>query len=569
MTTTDQITTTNALVERLTGPIRGEAVEPKELVLPESGVMNPLEEWAREEAESQFLDLALTLPVGLVMTSLSCHGATYVQTPHFRTSTTVQHIGLAGSGIGKTTLLGNSHEVLDGALKASQAEMAAWVADRLAFAATLPGQDMPAWEKVYRAGLCSEGMLLDSTTMEGLRNALSKNGSHQGIWTAESDVIDEIGRYQNSKDAGSISMFLHGYDGVNIRVRRAGAGLIAANVVSVPMVLLLQPAVFEDITNPYFITKGFFHRTFITRSNSLLNADDADDHWMDETAAPGLEVLSSALEKARLRFSDRLTRLSRATAVHAATKAAWEMWRSEGMTTSGVAEPVVTPMRRLVLAGDPGTMRAYRRMQWVRRAVNRAVDSEEAVNPGSVEAMWKPMTMRLSSHVLRIAANYRLAMEPDAVEVRGGDIDDAMDRVLPWLWDHWSACMSSRNVAVLQDSMLKGLKDNPKGLTVSAEGLIMRATGLMMRDAYPDFGKKDWPGGVDVTSFSQSAVIRRARDLLNGDAKRIMEPVLREAMSRMVAVGEFLELTPGSESKKYKQVRLTRDGLRHAAAQIR
>lgn len=554
--------------------------DPHEGVLAETLVGHPLEDWARAVSAATNTELSLVLPMALVVPSACAQGGVRLEFPLpggavLRNPITLQHVGLAGSGVGKTTVLDHASEIVKDAMHASVAVMADWVRDRIAdgdaqIAAPPMGQPLTwtadQWRKCYAMGVAGT-TIIGSATQEALRNGLSKNGSHQVVMTAEADLLEEVGRY--NKDGGSVSIMLHGWDGADIIVQRAKSDHdIAAPRASLPMVVLMQPAAFETAAaSPMFMDRGVLHRWMIT-SGDVIEPVDPNVKWSLGKVLSPAEKMATPLWTSRGRLTEAMITLAQGTAEYRASMAAHANWTRGGFNLVGVDEPVLVPGWSLT-PHDAAAVDAYSEVQHIREMLMRAARVSE--DPDATESTFFPLAARYTSLVLRIAAAYTLAVEPTATTLRSEEITDAATRLVPWLWGHWRTAVNARDAAAGHAAVEATVKVNPKGKDMTVKGATLRSLGLIYKDRGVVLSTNATEPGP-IVEGEKGTTVRgvhyRARDTSRMLKKTLRAEHVQEALDLLEQTG-YVEKHGGVNVAGKPYYRLTVKGMRAAAGELK
>lgn len=465
-----------------------------------------VERLARAYCRSSGHDLAVALPLGLVGLSAACQGGLVLRVDLGRglwldVPLVVQFVGIARSGMRKSTVLSWFQPMIDAALRASDLERSAWVdAERVR---VNPGGDT-AWEELHSAVHCGPSFIAASTP-EGTRNALIVCGGHIYIWSGEPDVFREASAYTNSKgaDGGSITIFLLGFDQDNLAVRRAKEGMLAMPEVSLPVAVLLQPGPFVQYTaNAAYIERGLLSRFLLTQPRTPMPVDTGTDAGQDAMElAYSRECYRDALEKLAIR-----TALYRG---HKAIRAKWDREpsvRRLPFTASPPPDGIRTELR--LEKEGPGS--AYEWVQTIRESLCVMTENDPVL---------EPFAQRFTSHVLRWSTLTWLADHPSAVEVPDAVVADTCLRIMPWLMDQWVKVMSEHRREAVAADVGDEARGNRRMVNFTMAGVLVRALGRLSENA--DL-KGLVAGGPTVVgpAFPVKAVVVRALDALPKTARR-------------------------------------------------
>lgn len=546
----------------------------------EVGALGVPERYARWLTERTGMPLCVTLPVMTVMISASIQGGLVCRVPLPKgrwliVPVVVQYIGLARSGSGKSTLLDEVKPLIEHAMwQALEIRLDYIEAQRQAVMKTLSAPGMDIWERIWAAGVCPE-TFSPNATAESLRNRLADNGGHLLAWSAEPQILGDLGRYQENgrKDASPpIENFLHGFDQADLHVGRVGAGLISIPQLSLPAVILLQPDSFRMVaSNQEVLSRGFLSRFWMAEAESVDPGPDFDLGDLEDWQAEA--VRGAALSDS---FGQVCAALASRTALyrgHKGIRRAWERERENrvavpGAGQGGPGEPARAVRESLSLG--PAATAEYIAVQRVMQRVKRAITVLEA-EAGGGESPYRPLADRLVSHVLRWATCTALAADPMRVDVPGWAIRDAGMRILPWLWGHWAAVLDPAQEETGRARIAEDLIRNPKQLDNSPEALLIKAMGRLTQAKIGGGGGGG--AGADGAGpvLTRSAVVDDVYDRLSS-ARRVkgIRGQLMRVLDRMAVESHDVQAagtTVNAGGRSFPLVRLSPLGMEKLKAE--
>lgn len=271
----------SAATQRIVTMIK-KGLDPAEKLIVEGyGSDRVVERHARLFAEAHNVDLAMIMPVLLTAFSGATQGAflapVYAEDwSGAHVPLVFQFLGIAESGARKSTVIREGKAPLEMALSRgviSRRKLCeGWrkaAMDANGHTGNAVDKFEALYQKVYDGGICTS-TVTDSGTQEGIRNKLIANGGHRVLITGESDVLQEVSKYQ--KGAGSLGLFVRTWDQETLAVDRANdAAHLYMPEASLPFLIMVQPNAFQEHTAPSakgydeFTDKGVFGRAWLWR----------------------------------------------------------------------------------------------------------------------------------------------------------------------------------------------------------------------------------------------------------------------------------------------------------------
>lgn len=144
-------------------------------------------------------------------------------------------------------------------------------------------RDHAAELEAMPAGLAAPGLLVQSFTPEGMRDALEANGEKVGIVSAEADAAELMGsRYT---DAPNIDLLLCAHAGDSVSTRRAGGRSIHLARPAIGLVLAVQPAAVQAVLRDRAAQgRGLVDRMLLIQPQSRLGLRSIDPRPADPDA---------------------------------------------------------------------------------------------------------------------------------------------------------------------------------------------------------------------------------------------------------------------------------------------
>jgi hypothetical protein len=462
-----------------------------------------LERYAREYVKVHpTSDLAIIYNILGVSTCIAAQGAYVLQAPiadggWLKIPAILMALGVAPSGWGKSTALAVGTEPLREALSAG-------IAQRRALLPTLKNAalqqftdnnpdptlvpDDKQFKEVYDAGLCPKTLTQDPT-QEALRNQVVNNGGHGGCLAGEPDIFRNVGAY--SKDAGSLSLFLNGWDQGDIDTTRVSNTDLTIEHASISMCVLFQTEVFSEVTSgnahgmgsgaDSFVARGMFGRfwvvetdktgDFIAVARSYADDNDFDHDHFDMNGYLTADGQPTDLGISAMDYVQNLRELvldSNPYRVAKAIRRAWEMASTKYGTDLQVPEP--EQAEREIIRLDAAGRLAYRRLQ---RMMSEIQDHIQAADDDDNRLLWNPLATRVTQHVLREALIVALAAGKK--EVTAEFIEDAATRILPWRWCLSANALTRRANERAEDIMADAvISYNPAQQDLSPAAMISK-----------------------------------------------------------------------------------------------
>jgi len=492
----------SAATARITTMIK-KGVDPLEGLLGEGyGTDRVVEKHARLFAEANSVDVAMIFPVLLTAFSGATQGAflapVYAEDwSGAHVPLVFQFLGIADSGARKSTVIREGKIPLEMALNKGVIERRSAVLalrqqamDAAGHSGGKMDEHAGVYQKVYDGGICAS-TLTDGGTQEGIRNKLITNGGHRVLITGESDVLQEVSKYQ--KGSGSLGLFVRTWDQETISVDRASeTSHLYMPEASLPFLIFVQPNAFAEHTAPgpkgydEFTDKGVFGRAWLWR---MPKPEIPEGFAFKPKPQPGE---SSELLAARLKTLDRMTALVERSNSYRMTKGIRYAWETTAGATVALKEPAEVKRELIDLDHEAGGVEAFVRVQNMLLDLRRALAEADEEDPGLAH-QYHPLVARFTDHVMRLAVLLTLADDPGALTVDTGHVEDVATRLVPWLWSGWVAVMGERRAANIAEIVEEQTLKNPKGMDLSMQAAILRVMGQMTEDDGPVGTLVGWP----------------------------------------------------------------------------
>lgn len=546
-------------------------IDPLEGMLGEGyGTDRLLERHSRLFAEANNVDVAMILPVLLTAYSGATQGSFLA--PIYSEDWTPNHVplvfqflGIAESGARKSTVIREGKQSLERALakgviarRQACTLMKQQAIEAAGHAGTAVDSFAALYDKVYDGGICAS-TLTDGGTQEGIRNKLIGNGGHRVLITGESDVLQEVSKYQ--KGAGSLGLFVRTWDQETLSIDRANESAhLYMPEASLPFLIFVQPNAFAEHTAPgpkgydEFTDKGVFGRAWLWR----MPKPEIPAGFQFK---PKPEVgEGSALLMTRLLSQERMETLVERSNPYRMAKGIRYAWEVTPGAATALKEPAEVHRELLELDGDAGVA-AFVRVQNMLLDLRRALEEADEEDRGLAH-QYHPLVARFTDHTMRLAALLSLTDDPGATAVDTAHIEDVATRLMPWLWSGWVSVMGERRAANLDEVIEEQTLKNPKGLDLSKQAALLRVMAQMTSDSGP----------VGLSEgFPKRDITVKARYKIRG-WKKIpgLSGLLGAALEEMANEGTLVQRITGqgavnSAGIVYDTFKLTAQGL--AAAQ--
>jgi hypothetical protein len=505
-----------AATARITTMIK-KGIDPLEGMLGEGyGTGRVVERHARLFAESNKVDVAMIMPVLLAAFSGATQGAFLA--PVYSEDWTPAHVplvfqflGIAESGARKSTVIREGRLPLEMALNkgvVARRQQVAMLRQQAMEAAGHAGdkvdQFAAVYQKVYDGGICAS-TLTDGGTQEGIRNKLIGNGGHRVLITGESDVLQEVSKYQ--KGAGSLGLFVRTWDQETLSIDRANENAhLYMPEASLPFLIFVQPNAFAEHTAPgpkgydEFTDKGVFGRAWLWR----MPKPAIPEGFAFKPKPKAGE--SSALLAARLVSLERMALLVERSNDYRMAKGIRYAWETSPGAAQTLKEPAEVKREVLDLDEGSGGVEAFVRVQNMLLDLRRALEEADEEDKG-LAYQYHPLVARFTDHVMRLSALLTLADDPGALAVDTAHVEDVATRLMPWLWSGWVAVMGERRRSNVEEFIEEQTLKNPKGMDLSKRAAVLRVMGQMT--------KEDGPSGTMV-GFPKNRISERARYRVRG-----------------------------------------------------
>lgn len=561
----------SAATARITTMIK-QGIDPLEGLLGEGyGTDRNVERHARLFAEANSVDIAMIMPVLLTAYSGATQGAFLA--PVYSEDWTPAHVplvfqflGIADSGARKSTVIREAKVRLEAALAKGVIERRSMVLQLRQQAMDAAGhsggkvdEHAAVYQKVYDGGICAS-TLTDGGTQEGIRNKLIQNGGHRILITGESDVLQEVSKYQ--KGAGSLGLFVRTWDQETLSTDRASESAhLYMPEASLPFLIFVQPNAFSEYTKPSaagydeFTDKGVFGRAWLWR---MPKPEIPEDFVFTE---PPKEGELTELGAARLVALDRMTSLVERSNEYRMTKGIRYAWETTAGATVALKEPPEVHRELLDLDRENGGVEAFVRVQNMLLDLRRALAEADEEDRGLAH-QYHPLVARFTDHVMRLAALLTLADDPGALAVDTKHIEDVATRLVPWLWSGWVKVMGERRAANLEDFIEESALKNPKGIDLSKQAALLRVMAQLT--------KEDGPSGM-VGGFSRTVIAQKARYKIRGWKKISgITGLLGQALEEMANEGTLVQRVKGTgpvdaSGKTADTFKLTAQGMAEAS----
>lgn len=480
----------DALVDTLELYVGGNIPLPGELPHPEGSLVDPVESWAREvSAGSASVSEQLLLPAAYAALGALGGGSIWTYWNGRNTTqacpATMQQLGLAASGAGKSTThravnkwfgpaleaghgavarevsewslrahkaAGQVLEIAKNNLSADPEEVAAWKKAKTAVAKAIDQLDL----KVAAQGVAT---VWGDTTAEALVSGTIDNGGCAFIKSAEQDVLDNLVRYSKGGGGASLTLFTDGWDGSEYRRARKNSGVESVSAFTLSMSLLSQTETFfksfsVEGGGDAWLDKGLIGRVLVgmAKGASLEEELAGDlalklgaaqevpcDHLVElgeRVATTAADVRAARLVEARLAsvlegaWSDSSPVLKRAISA------------AKGISVLGI--PVT-----LRSVGEPGVMGVSIKM--TRKMAERVEDlhtwimrsMSHVLGDLGLDRVLGPLLTRLTYHLVRMASIRQIAFAAASdesweafladPELSEAVMSDTAVRLLPWL----------------------------------------------------------------------------------------------------------------------------------------
>lgn len=462
-------------------------------------MMDPVEAYARECAASTVsASLELMLPAGYSFAGALGQGGVWVAWKGRRTvqaaPATMQTIGLASSGRGKSSQLKLWDAVTGQAFKAAESDVqhaiAKWAAGArksvdTALAASKPNPAAPAgkvaldeWLRASKvahklidqidiaaaSGLVS--VYSDATAEAVVSNAIDYGGC-AFVRAAEQDILDNLTRYSGggggsgsgsgsgsgggSGSGASVTLFTDGWDGAPYRRARKGSGIEHTSALVMSMAMMTQEESFIKSFSPVWLDKGVLGRALVARERGMdvsevLDRDlklrnggigDLESAHACSVAFGGIAGLGGVCRALRLLEN----RVARATA--AAGADASEYLRDALLAAQGLPRPLTLQSLAVSAgagAGAGGGVDGIGTVLWVPDAAATRLEDLHAWLVRVLEfalggdIILGPVLSRWTYHLVRLAGIRSLLLGLAEVDV--DVLADCGTRLGPWLLHH-------------------------------------------------------------------------------------------------------------------------------------
>jgi hypothetical protein len=471
-----------------------EGVDPRDLILPKGyGSTIGVERYARAYCEANpRADLALMYGIASVGVCVAAQGGIVLECPLGEGAGTLPvpvvegFVGIAPSGGRKSTTLNTVREPLEKALEVGVAiRLQAAAADMAAAKQARQNAGLPIDDKqmslVYNAAICGDTLVRDPTP-EALRNAAVMNGGVAAGMTGEADILD-VGRY--SKNGGSLTVFLEGWDQAAIEVARVNQGVLKINHAAVMVAVLLQPEVFAEATGgdsangDNYIARGAFGRWLVARGQQVTDFSAMAKEFSAEYGTTGLSDrhgVLTPLGEAQLAYEQALVSLVRETSGYRAAKAmrrAWEKARAEYGADLTVDE-VQAQDRQEWMLDTAAAREAYGSAQKLQLALSALLHRFADEDTKSV---FTPLVERITQHVMRGAMVQALGADKRGLDA--ATITDIATRVLVWRIAHTTDALLQRASEVGTMTMERAALANPRGVALDVPTQVLKVMAKM------------------------------------------------------------------------------------------
>lgn len=285
-------------------------------LLPSQGVVDPLEAFCRaHDSSSVSVQLDLLYPAALVHAGACGQGGWWVtwngRGKDLAVPMVDHHIGLAGSGAGKTTMQNISQRLLDsGMAQGIEAvrtyinelsvylrtsldhELAPWAAEleltpdsealtefKAVRGILIRAIDLVTITAIKRVQESNGGTGLSDATVESVISLAGETGGAVMVRASEQDLLDNMTRYSASGQSSSLSVLTQGWDGDRYSRTRQASGTMDIPALVMSLSLMTQVESFSKTFNSpagmQLLDKGVLGRAWLTRGQDIDPAEEA------------------------------------------------------------------------------------------------------------------------------------------------------------------------------------------------------------------------------------------------------------------------------------------------------